>query len=75
MIRAKLLAVLFLLFVPSFVFFHSPPARAQEKKNLRVVFVSLSRNNQLLFRVAIAKGFFKEQERAIEPIFVRGGIE
>ena len=75
MIRARLLAVLFLLFVPWTLFFYSRPVHAQEKKNLRVVFVSLSWNNQLLFRVAIAKGFFKEQERAIEPIFVRGGIE
>ena len=46
---------------------------AQEKKNLRVVFVSLSWNNQLPFRVAIAKGYFKDQGLAVEPIFVRGG--
>ena len=48
-------------------------APAQEKKTLRIVFVSLSWNNQLPFRVAIAKGFFKEQGLAVEPIFVRGG--
>src|SRR5215468_8670735 len=45
----------------------------QEKKTLRIVFVSLSWNNQLPFRVAIAKGFFKDQGLTVEPIFVRGG--
>jgi NitT/TauT family transport system substrate-binding protein len=45
----------------------------QEKKNLRVVFVSLSWNNQLPFRVALAKGYFKDQGLMVEPIFVRGG--
>jgi len=48
-------------------------SRAQEKKTLRVVFVSLSWNNQLPFRVAMAKGLFREQGIAIEPIFIRGG--
>ena len=42
-------------------------------KNLRVVFVSLSWNNQLPFRIAIAKGFFKAQGLTVEQIFVRGG--
>src|SRR6266498_4650723 len=46
---------------------------AQEKKTLRIVFVSLSWNNQLPFRVAITKGFFKDQGLTLEPIFVRGG--
>jgi NitT/TauT family transport system substrate-binding protein len=46
---------------------------AQEKKTLRIVFVSLSWNNQLSFRIAITKGFFKDQGLAVEPIFVRGG--
>jgi NitT/TauT family transport system substrate-binding protein len=46
---------------------------AQEKKILRIVFVSLSWNNQLPFRIAIAKGFFKDQGLTVEPIFVRGG--
>src|SRR5215475_13037328 len=45
----------------------------QEKKTLRIVFVSLSWNNQLPFRVAITKGFFKDQGLTVEPIFVRGG--
>jgi len=48
-------------------------APAQEKKTLRTVFVSLSWNNQLPFRIAMAKGFFKDQGLAVEPIFVRGG--
>jgi ABC-type nitrate/sulfonate/bicarbonate transport system substrate-binding protein len=46
---------------------------AQEKKTLRIVFVSLSWNNQLPFRIAIAKGYFKDQGLTVEPIFVRGG--
>ena len=46
---------------------------AQEKKTLRIVFVSLSWNNQLPFRIAINRGFFREQGLAVEPIFVRGG--
>jgi len=48
-------------------------AYAQEKKHLQIVFVSLSWNNQLPFRIAMAKGFFKEQGLTVEPIFVRGG--
>ena len=63
----------FVLFVLSVLFFHSFAAHAQEKKNLRIVFVSLSWNNQLPFRIAIAKGFFKDQGLTLEPIFVRGG--
>ncbi len=46
---------------------------AQEKKNLRVVFVSLSWNSEIPFRVALARGFFKSQGIQIEPIFIRGG--
>src|SRR2546423_1766986 len=49
------------------------PVRAQELKNLRVVFVSLSWNNQLPFRIAMGKGYFREQGLTVEPIFVRGG--
>src|SRR5688500_4519891 len=51
-----------------------PPASpAQEKKSLRIVFVSLSWYYQLPFRIAIAKGFFKDQGLIVEQIFVRGG--
>ena len=46
---------------------------SQEKKNLQVVFVSLSWNAQLPFRIANAKGYFREQGLTVEPIFVRGG--
>ncbi|MSP37650.1 MAG: ABC transporter substrate-binding protein [Deltaproteobacteria bacterium] len=66
--RAK---IIILSLVVSVLFF--PSAHAQEKKNLRVVFVSLSWNAQLPFRIANAKGFFREQGLTVEPIFVRGG--
>ena len=46
---------------------------AQEKKSLRIVSVSLSWNNQLPYRIANAKGFFREQGLTVEQIFVRGG--
>src|SRR4051812_13719256 len=46
---------------------------AQEKKSLRIVSVSLSWNNQLPFRIANARGFFREQGLTVEQIFVRGG--
>lgn len=64
-----------LLLLSLIVAFLSLPlsSQAQEKKNLRVVFVSLSWNNQLPFRVAMAKGFFKEQGLSMEPILIRGG--
>ncbi|HEY7316955.1 MAG TPA: ABC transporter substrate-binding protein [Candidatus Binatia bacterium] len=60
-----LIVILLLLSVAS--------SSAQEKKTLRIVFVSLSWNNQLPFRIAINKGFFKDQGLTVEPIFVRGG--
>jgi NitT/TauT family transport system substrate-binding protein len=59
--------------VLSVLFIRSTPANAQEKKNLRIVFVSLSWNNQLPYRIAIAKGFFRDQGLSVEQIFVRGG--
>ncbi|HEU4340817.1 MAG TPA: ABC transporter substrate-binding protein [Candidatus Binatia bacterium] len=61
------------LFIVFFLVMTASLSFAQEKKALRVVFVSLSWNNQLPFRVAIAKGFFKDQGLTVEPIFVRGG--
>jgi NitT/TauT family transport system substrate-binding protein len=69
--RAKLSSMLLGLFVLSVTL--SASAHAQEKKNLRVVFVSLSWNNQLPFRIAVAKGYFKDQGLNVEQIFVRGG--
>ena len=60
------IACLVLLFV-------APNAAAQEKRLVRVVFVSLSWNSEIPVRVALARGFFKAQGLQIEPIFIRGG--
>ncbi len=49
------------------------PSLAQEKKNLRMVFVSLAWNSELPFRAALARGHFKSQGLQIEPILIRGG--
>jgi NitT/TauT family transport system substrate-binding protein len=49
------------------------PLQSQEKKNIRLVLVSLSWNSEIPLRVAIAKGYFKEQGLGFEPIFIRGG--
>ena len=46
---------------------------AQEKKNVRMVFVSLAWNSEIPFRAALARGFFKQQGLTIEPILIRGG--
>jgi ABC-type nitrate/sulfonate/bicarbonate transport system substrate-binding protein len=46
---------------------------AQEKKNIRMVFVSLAWNSEIPFRVALARGFFKQQGLQVEPILIRGG--
>ncbi len=48
-------------------------SQAQEKKVVRVVFVSFSWNSELPVRVAQAKGYFKAQGLTVEPIFIRGG--
>ena len=72
MIRLELNpTILFLFAVLSLIF--QARTHAQEKKNLRTVFVSLSWNNQLPIRVAINRGFFRDQGLTLEPIFVRGG--
>jgi NitT/TauT family transport system substrate-binding protein len=65
-----LLLALSLLVIFSFA---PVPLQAQEKKLVRVVFVSLSWNSEIPVRVAMAKGYFKEQGMTMEPIFVRGG--
>ncbi len=52
------------------------PARSaftQEKKNIRMVFVSLAWNSEIPFRAALARGYFKQQGLNIEPILIRGG--
>ncbi|MGZ9215089.1 MAG: ABC transporter substrate-binding protein, partial [Candidatus Binatia bacterium] len=48
-------------------------ASAQEKKNVRMVFVSLAWNSEIPFRAALARGYFKQQGLQIEPILIRGG--
>ena len=60
------LVVLFMLAQPL-------AALAQEKKNLRMVFVSLAWNSEIPFRTALARGFFKQQGLQVEPILIRGG--
>ncbi|HEY2990362.1 MAG TPA: ABC transporter substrate-binding protein [Candidatus Binatia bacterium] len=56
----------FLLLVPA-------GAHTQEKKTVRVAFVSLSWHQELPFRIARIKGYFKEQGITLEPILIRGG--
>ncbi len=46
---------------------------AQEKKTVRMVFVSLAWNSEIPFRVALARGFFRSQGLQVEPILIRGG--
>jgi NitT/TauT family transport system substrate-binding protein len=48
-------------------------SQAREKKNIRMVFVSLAWNSELPFRAALARGYFKSQGLQIEPILIRGG--
>jgi len=46
---------------------------AQEKRNVRMVFVSLAWNSEIPFRAALARGYFKQQGLQVEPILIRGG--
>ncbi|HEX5607388.1 MAG TPA: ABC transporter substrate-binding protein, partial [Candidatus Binatia bacterium] len=46
---------------------------AQEKRNIRMVFVSLAWNSEIPFRAALARGYFRQQGLQIEPILIRGG--
>ena len=59
----------------AFLFFVSKPAplHAQEKKTIRLVIASLAWEAELPIRVAMAKGYFREQGLTIEPIFILGG--
>ncbi len=52
---------------------HAADACAQEKKTVRLVIVSLSWNSEIPLKVAMARGFFREQGLLFEPIFIRGG--
>jgi NitT/TauT family transport system substrate-binding protein len=49
------------------------PSFAQEKKNIRMVFVSLAWNSEIPFRAALARGYFKSLGLQVEPILIRGG--
>jgi ABC-type nitrate/sulfonate/bicarbonate transport system substrate-binding protein len=49
------------------------PSLAQEKKTLRMVFVSLAWNSEIPFRAALTRGFFRAQGLQVEPILIRGG--
>jgi NitT/TauT family transport system substrate-binding protein len=49
------------------------PSLAQERKTIRMVFVSLAWNSELPFRAALTRGFFKAQGLQVEPILIRGG--
>ncbi|HEY1373645.1 MAG TPA: ABC transporter substrate-binding protein [Candidatus Binatia bacterium] len=74
--RPNLKASLYFLLILLFLILLPPAARqsaAQEKKSVRVAFVSLSWHQELPFRAALVRGFFKEQGLAIEPILIRGG--
>ncbi len=46
---------------------------AQEKRTIRMVFVSLAWNSELPFRAALVRGFFRAQGLQVEPILIRGG--
>lgn len=57
----------------SFLVLSSQLTLAQEKKRVRMVFVSLAWNSEIPFRVALARGLFKQQGLDVEPILIRGG--
>lgn len=71
--RSILFACYFLVVSILVFLFDLSPIQAQEKKNIRVVVVSLSWNSDIALRVAMAKGYFKEQGITVEPILIRGG--
>lgn len=67
------LYILLISFLSLLLFLPTRQSAAQEKKSLRVAFVSLSWHQELPFRIAQVKGYFKEQGLAIESILIRGG--
>jgi ABC-type nitrate/sulfonate/bicarbonate transport system substrate-binding protein len=56
-----------------FVACAATPSLAQEKKNIRMVFVSLAWNTEIPFRAALSRGYFEQQGLLVEPILIRGG--
>src|SRR6266498_1250999 len=66
--RARIIASILFLMI-----YATGPLFAQEKKNIRMVFVSLAWNSEIPFRAALARGYFKSQGLQIEPILIRGG--
>jgi ABC-type nitrate/sulfonate/bicarbonate transport system substrate-binding protein len=66
--RARI--IVFILFL---LIYAATPLFAQEKKNIRMVFVSLAWNSEIPFRAALARGYFKSQGLQVEPILIRGG--
>src|ERR1043165_9763101 len=71
--RAILKASLYILLSLSLLLSCTRQSAAQEKKSVRVAFVSLSWHQELPFRAALVRGYFKEQGLASEPILIRGG--
>ncbi len=66
--RARIIASILFLMI-----YATGPLFAQEKKNIRMVFVSLAWNSEIPFRAALARGYFKSQGLQVEPILIRGG--
>jgi len=66
--RACIIASILFLMI-----YAAAPLFAQEKKNIRMVFVSLAWNSEIPFRAALARGYFKSQGLQVEPILIRGG--
>jgi NitT/TauT family transport system substrate-binding protein len=62
-----------LITIVLWVFCAVSPVLAQEKKNIRMVFVSLAWNSEIPFRAALSRGYFKQQGLQVEPILIRGG--
>ncbi|HVO91625.1 MAG TPA: ABC transporter substrate-binding protein [Terriglobales bacterium] len=71
--RANLRWVLFGVALAALLAVFVSGARAQEKKSIRMVFVSLAWNSEIPFRAALARGYFKQQGLQVEPILIRGG--
>jgi NitT/TauT family transport system substrate-binding protein len=71
--RIKADAILVVCLIAAGIWVSAFSALAQEKRNIRIVTVSLGWNAALPFRVALARGLFKQQGLQVEPILIRGG--